>query len=216
MADHYEILGVPRNATPADVRKAYAKIARDRHPDRFGDPVEKERAQEFFKEATAAFNALSNERARREYDAELLKPKITTPEEQAAAAVADAQEVLKTGDLGGAIERMRQAAYLQPQEGTYRLGLARLLVRHPQTAREGIQVLEEITRQDPQNAAALFDLALAFQAQGLGLRARKAAEAAAALDPGNQAVQALIASLRPPDPEPGNPGGIGGFLRRKP
>ena len=32
MASHYEILGVPASATAADVRKAYARIARDRHP----------------------------------------------------------------------------------------------------------------------------------------------------------------------------------------
>lgn len=215
MADYYEVLGVQRSATPADVRKAYAQIARDRHPDRFSDPAEKERAHEFFKEATAAFNTLSNDRARQEYDAELARPKPATPEEQAEAAVAAAQEVLKTGDLGGAIDRVRQAVYLQPGEPKYRLGLARLLVKHPQTAREGIQVLEDFTRQDPRNTAALFELALAYQAQGLALRARKAAEAAAALEPRNQAIRTLLASLLPPDPEPGS-GGIGGFLRRKP
>jgi curved DNA-binding protein CbpA len=216
MADYYEVLGVPRSATASDVRKAYARIARDRHPDRFSDPAEKERAQEFFKEATAAFNTLSNERSRRDYDAELAKPKLTTPEEQAAAAVAEAQEVLKAGNLGGAIDRVRQAVYLQPQETKYRLGLARLLAKHPQTAREGIQVLEELTRQDPRNAAAFFDLALAYQAQGLALRARKAAEAAVAIDPGNHALQTLLASLRPTDPEPGGGSGLGGFLKRKP
>jgi curved DNA-binding protein CbpA len=216
MANHYEVLGVAQNATTADVRKAYAKIARDRHPDRFGDPAEKERAQEFFKEATAAFNTLSSERARREYDAELARPKATTPEEQAALAVAEAQEVLKTGDLGAAIERMRQAVYLQPGEVKYKLGLARLLGKHPQTAREGVQVLEDLTRQDSRNATALFELALAYQAQGLALRARKAAESAVALEPGNQAAQTLLASLRPDDPEPGGSGGLGGFLRRKP
>ncbi len=215
MADYYEILGVARNATAADVRKAYARIAKDRHPDRFGDPAEKERAQEFFKDATAAFNTLSNPRAREDYDAELARPKATTPEAQAAAAFTEAQEVLKRGDLGGAIERLRQAVYLQPEDSTYRLTLGRVLTKHPQTAREGIQVLEEITRRDPRNFAAHFDLALAFQAQGLALRARKEAEAAALIDPSNAALQTLLATLRPP-PEEDRPGGLGGFLRRKP
>ena len=72
----------------------------------------------------------------------------------------------------------------------------------------------------PQTEAAgggpFFDLAMAFQAQGLGLRARKAAEAAAAIDPANGAVQTLLASLRPSEPEPEKPSGIAGFLRRKP
>ena len=44
MADYYEILGVATAATAAEVRKAYAQLARERHPDRFTDPAEKERA----------------------------------------------------------------------------------------------------------------------------------------------------------------------------
>jgi curved DNA-binding protein CbpA len=211
MADYYEILGVAKDAAAADVRRAYARIAKERHPDRFSDPAEKERAQEFFKEATAAFNTLSNERARRDYDVELAKPRATTPEAQAAVALVEAQEVLRTGDLGAALERLRRAVYLQPQELKYRLALGRALTKHPQTAREGIQLLEEITRQDPRNFAAHHELALAFQAQGLLLRARKEAEAAALIDPSSREVQALLATLRPP-PE----GGLGGFLRRKP
>ena len=61
--------GVARNATAADIRKAYVRLARERHPDRFTDPAEKKQAEEAFTELTAAFNALSNERSRREYDA---------------------------------------------------------------------------------------------------------------------------------------------------
>jgi curved DNA-binding protein CbpA len=215
MADYYEILGVAKDAGLADVRRAYARIAKERHPDRFSDPLEKERAQEFFKEATAAFNTLSNERERRDYDAELKKPRATTPEEQAAAALAEAQEVLKRGDLGGALERLRRAVYLQPQELKYKLALGRALTKHPQTAREGIQLLEEITRQDPRNFPAHFELAVAFQAQGLLLRARKEAEAAALIDPSSRELQSLLAALRPP-PEGDRSGGLGGFLKRKP
>ncbi len=211
--DYYEILGVPPTASVSDIRKAYAKIARDRHPDRFADPVEKERAQEFFKDATAAFNTLSSEKSRAAYDVERQRPTAKTPEEQAALAVAEAQELAKAGDLGGAIERMRQAAYLQPQEIKHREFLGRLLSKHPQTAREGIQVLEEVTRQDPKNAAAFLDLAYAFQAQGLNLRARKAAEAALAFDPASAAASTLLVALQPSgsDSDKG-----GGFLRRKP
>ena len=70
MADYYAILGVPRTATAAEIRQAYARSAREQHPDRFADPAQKEQAQEFFKDITAAFNTLSNEKSRREYDAE--------------------------------------------------------------------------------------------------------------------------------------------------
>jgi len=215
MGNHYEILGVPRGDSTAEIRKAYAQIARDRHPDRFSDPVEKERAQEFFKDATAAFNMLANERQRREYDAQIDKPIARTPEEQARAAFAQAQEILKAGDAAGAAELLRQAVYHQPGKAEYRIWLGRALVREPRTAREGILILEEATRADPSNAAVFFDLAQALKAQGLTLRARKAIEAAAALSPGDAAIAQLAAELRPTEPEAPKEGGLGGLFRRK-
>jgi curved DNA-binding protein CbpA len=68
MANYYDLLGISASATTSDVRKAYAKLARERHPDRFPDPKAKQAAQQTFQEITAAFNTLSNDRARAEYD----------------------------------------------------------------------------------------------------------------------------------------------------
>ena len=215
MDNLYEILGVARGASTAEIRRAYAQIARDRHPDRFSDPVEKERAQEFFKEATAAFNALSNERRRREYDAQIEKPVPKSPEEHARAAFAQAQELLKAGGVAAAVELLRQAVYHQPDNGEFRFWLGRALTREARTAREGIQILEDLTRADPRNAAVFFALAQALKGQGLALRARKAAEAAAALAPQDRAFAELAAELRPSEPEPPPEGGRGGFFRRK-
>ncbi|HET7292375.1 MAG TPA: DnaJ domain-containing protein [Vicinamibacteria bacterium] len=195
MADYYEILGVQRNASTTEIRKAYAGIARDRHPDRFSDPVEKERAHEFFKDATAAFNTLLNPQTRAEYDAELDRPKAT-PEERVVFLVAEAKELLKSGELGHAIDRVRQAIYLQPQEIGHRVLLGHLLAKHPKTSHEGVQVLEDVIRTDPRNLQAHVELAVAFQNQGLALRARRAAEAAAAIDPMNLTVTTLLMSLK--------------------
>lgn len=215
MADHYEVLGVSRTASTSEIRKAYAQIARDRHPDRFSDAVEKERAQELFKDATAAFNALSNDRQRRAYDAELARPRATTPEDQAREAFERGQELLKVGNAPGASELLRQALYHQPLNRQYRLALGRALIRDQRTAREGIQILDEATHSDPGNALVFFELAQALKAQGLMLRARKAAEAAVALAPGEPAIAALASELRPPEPEPPKDGGLGGLFRRK-
>lgn len=217
MADYYEILGIPRTASVTEIRKAYLKIARERHPDRFSDPVEKERAQEFFKDATAAFNTLLNDQTRAQYDSELDRPKAT-PEERVQYLIAEAQELFKSGELGHAIDRVRQAIYLQPQEIKHKLLLGRLLTKHPKTAHDGIQMLEEVIRHDPRNVQAHIDLAIAFQARGLTLRARKAAETAAAIDPLSLAATKLLMTLKPREgPEDKPPGGgLAGFLRRKP
>ena len=63
--DYYEILGVARQASPDDLKRAFRKIAMDSHPDRFpGDAVAAER----FKEASEAYTVLSDPGRRRTYD----------------------------------------------------------------------------------------------------------------------------------------------------
>jgi len=63
--DYYEILGVDRKAPLEDVKKAYRKLALKYHPDR--NPDNKE-AEEKFREATEAYEVLSDEQKRQRYD----------------------------------------------------------------------------------------------------------------------------------------------------
>lgn len=63
--DYYEILGVQRNATEAEIKKAYRKMALQFHPDK--NPGNKE-AEDKFKEAAEAYEVLSNADKRSKYD----------------------------------------------------------------------------------------------------------------------------------------------------
>ena len=64
MADHYETLGVQRNASSDEIKKAYRKLARELHP----DVNPSEQAQEKFKSVTHAYEVLGDEQSRRNYD----------------------------------------------------------------------------------------------------------------------------------------------------
>lgn len=63
--DFYEILGVPRNASPEEIKKAYRKLALQYHPDR--NPNNKE-AEDKFKEAAEAYEALGDPTKRQRFD----------------------------------------------------------------------------------------------------------------------------------------------------
>jgi len=63
--DYYEVLGVEKNASAEDIKKAYRKKAIQYHPDK--NPGDKE-AEEKFKEAAEAYDVLSDPQKRARYD----------------------------------------------------------------------------------------------------------------------------------------------------
>src|SRR5882762_4119296 len=63
--DYYEILGVPRTASEADIKKAFRKLAREYHPD---VAKNKKQAEEKFKEINEAYEVLGDPAKRKKYD----------------------------------------------------------------------------------------------------------------------------------------------------
>jgi curved DNA-binding protein len=64
--DYYGILGISRNASDADIKKAYRKLAMQYHPDR--NPGKEKWANEKFKEINEAYGVLGDPQKRKQYD----------------------------------------------------------------------------------------------------------------------------------------------------
>src|SRR5882672_8928034 len=65
--DYYEVLGVAKNASEEDIKKAYRKLAMKHHPDR-NQADDAKKSEEKFKEAKEAYEMLSDAQKRAAYD----------------------------------------------------------------------------------------------------------------------------------------------------
>ncbi len=197
MADFYQLLGLGPQASVAEIRSAYARLAREKHPDRFLDAAEKQQAQRLFQDITTAFNTLTNPRSRQEYDQARDKPQPKTPEEIAAAAFENSQAALEAGDLTQAVTLLHTAVHHAPGNINYQLALGKALGRATsrEAQRDAVTIFERVIQLQPQNVPAFVELAGVLARSGLKLRAQKTVEAGLRIDPRNARLLRLAAEL---------------------
>lgn len=100
--DYYEVLGVGRQATPEELKRAFRKIAMDSHPDRNPDDAA---AHARFKEASEAYTVLSDPARRRSYD--MFGHAATEPGGGPAVDFSDIFDTFFGGGFGGRSRRER-------------------------------------------------------------------------------------------------------------
>ena len=94
LPQHYVTLGVGLDATAAEIKRKFYKIAKEHHPDKSSDPA----SQGIYRRAADAYEILKNLESRDKYDSYLAEGLFTghgqgapTPSERARKAAADAQ-----------------------------------------------------------------------------------------------------------------------------
>ncbi|RIK91610.1 MAG: hypothetical protein DCC71_24990 [Proteobacteria bacterium] len=188
--DHYALLGVDRGAQPGAIRRAYVAAAKRFHPDavaRMGLADMRHAAEAVFGRIAEAHEVLSDAARRNDYDRSLDAGGEDVDAArlvQAEALYRKAEILLRGGNFTGALEFLRPAVALWPEEPAYQSALGWSLYKKspadPKAAREH---LEQAIALDAFDAVAHFRLGMVLRALGETQRADEALAQARRLDP---------------------------------
>jgi tetratricopeptide (TPR) repeat protein len=229
---HFQVLGLDRTATEAQVKEAYFRLARRFHPDVHHDPALadlRDKIEAIFVRLGEAYEVLRNPRIRAKYEAQIAPPKdvVAAPSAPAPAAV---DPVAEAKEAANAIKRAARLIssemywdaiqVLEPavlraqgkprQEG--RVLLARAYMKNVNWLKQGEELLLEVLKEDPSHAEACLLLAQIYRDQGLKARATHMLRKAADLLPDNMEVRAELEKMT--EHEPDTAANRSGLLKR--
>lgn len=193
-ADHYQILGVVRSASQADIKRAYHGLAKRYHPDRFrreADDALMSRIESAFAQVAQAYDALKDSSSRASYDAKLFQQEAAS---RAARASSPSPAETRAASFSPAASGGQQAATASFRaKEIFQQGLTALQQGNNASA---IASLGEAARLDPKEPRYRACLG---QAMAKDERLRRNAEAefkaAIALDANNAAYRVMLAEL---------------------
>ena len=175
--DYYKILGIAKTASVGEIKKAYLQMARENHPDRFKDPVERQEADRRFQQITEAFNQLRDEKSRQEYDRSLTK-EVKTPEDEARLYFKNAELREQAGEYDSALKLYYEAMRLQPSNIDYILAAGRLMARDKTKQRQAADLFNRAMQIDPTSPEPHLELGALYSRTGMLVRARRVYESA--------------------------------------
>jgi curved DNA-binding protein CbpA len=195
--NYYEVLGVQPTADTATIRESFRRLARERHPDRFSGSA-RMIAEREFQAITEAFNVLSNSQQRSRYDQGMAggaSTAPTDPREISRALDGRAIAAARAKDLDKAEELFRQAIAHDAQNARAQHHFAAFLVAHRGRIDEALRLVDQAAKLDPMNPEVLLDASRMFARAGMLARAMRLARGAAALLPGDEAVESWLRQL---------------------
>lgn len=214
--NYYQVLGVERSASEADIRDRFRKLARENHPDRYKGP-DKSGAERRFQTLTEALNVLTNPAKRKQHDAELHSSSGKSPTDFTQVAkvyVSKGVQSFKAGDFRAAYENFDMAVKHNSQDAKAFHYLALAAMRLPGMTRQAIQAMESAVQKEPFNPLFLKDAGLFSKRAGLSAKAERYLEEALKWDRDNPEILNALAEIRQ-GREPKESGkGIGSFFKK--
>ncbi len=205
MTNYYDVLGVSRDATTAEITNKFRVLAREQHPDRYSDPDRKNSAEFKFQILTEALNVLTNPARRKAHDAELEKSRPVTqdPAGQARVFLAKGVKSYREGNFPDAIQQFELAVnhYDKDAKAWHYLALACMKVVGQ--TRKGVDAIEAAIKLDPNNALMRRDAGKLYIMAGLTSKAERHLEEALTWMPEDPETLTLLMKVRPNRPTSG-------------
>jgi curved DNA-binding protein CbpA len=218
--NNYEVLDVGGLAAIDEIKNAYHALALRFHPDRFhrSDRELRNKVESAFARIAQAYETLSNESLRSDYDANRPSKQVVTGGQKSAISANDSNgakppapraennraeasfqhglDALKRNRHDEAIRFLAEAAMLSPREARYRAHYGHALIRQSNTRRIAETELQAALSLEPENTSYRVMLAELYKQLGLRRRAEGELERALAVNPRDEAARALLLSLR--------------------
>ena len=169
MKNYYELLEIESAVSQGEIKKAYFKMVRKYPPDR--EP-------EKFKEIREAYETLSDEKSKQQYDQVLALPVFMRQ------SFLSAKEMLQQGNAKRAIATLKEIMRYQPEADFVKALLANAYLSDHSPG-NAIKLLEELVKKYPRHGAYRGRLGAAYLVRGWHKKALKELEIALALDSDN-------------------------------
>jgi|Deesub1362A_J573_1020465.scaffolds.fasta_scaffold00132_48 tetratricopeptide (TPR) repeat protein len=187
---YYGVLGVKRDASKDEIRKAYYKVAKRFHPDRhflFDDDSLRNKLNRIFSYINEAYRVLSDPEKRRRYDNEVFVKarRPSTPDPPSMRKYRLAMRYFNERNYQVAETYVRQAIYLDDSKARYHYLHGLILLRQGKV-KEAKEPLQRAVELDPMNPDYMAELGWVYLRAGLKTTARGFFDKALKVSPGHE------------------------------
>jgi tetratricopeptide (TPR) repeat protein len=199
--DFYQLLGVSRQTSEADIKKAYFKLARKYHPDLFGrnlPPSVKDQIDEVFDHITKAYRSLADKDQKVSYAAKSAgggREEEKDKSKNAEIRFRQGKTLFNQGRYEESLALLEEAVRLKDDKGDYYLLLAMAESKIPSFSKKAERDFLKAIEFEPWNPEGWVGLGCLYKKEGLLMRAKKQFEKALEIDADHKVARQELKTL---------------------
>ena len=190
--DYYQILNVPENSSPYEIKLSYFRLAREYHPDCFSKDLPsdiKEKVEDVFAHITNAYDTLGDEKKKQDYDSKReASPELGGKELEKKADIKYRQgrTLYNQERYEEALKLLEEAVRLKKNKAIYFLVLAKAKSKVPPFHKKAEEDFQKAIKLEPSNPECYIGLGTYYREEGFLDKAKKQFKKALEVDPEHQ------------------------------